>query len=60
MELTEYYRKNWELPALTRNDKVDRIIRTDPTDGSDPPITRVIWQRGDPPTANEPRGLVEF
>ncbi|XP_014552131.1 hypothetical protein COCVIDRAFT_30438 [Bipolaris victoriae FI3] len=51
--------KNWELPALTRNDKVDRIIRTDPTDGSDPPITRVIWQRGDPPTANEPRGLVE-
>jgi hypothetical protein len=42
----------WEYPALTRNVRVTRIIRVDPSTS----VTSQIWTSGDPPTPNAPRG----
>lgn len=42
----------WEYPALTRNRDVMMITRVDPTTK----VLRQIWQRGDPETAEPPKG----
>lgn len=42
----------WEYPALTRNSKVNRVIRVDPNTSNQ----RTIWTHGDAPTANAPAG----
>ncbi|KAF2454535.1 hypothetical protein BDY21DRAFT_423771 [Lineolata rhizophorae] len=49
--------KSWEFPALTRNSKIDAVRRVDPREGATQG-PRAIWARGDPPTPNEPRGLL--
>ncbi|KAH8817295.1 hypothetical protein F5884DRAFT_874258 [Xylogone sp. PMI_703] len=50
----------YEFPALTRNPNILSIIKVDPTlvdeDGSFSDDGHVIWQRGDPPTAQAPGG----
>ena len=43
----------WEYPALTRNQRVTRVLRLDPNKDNEP---RQIWQPSDGPTPNEPRG----
>ena len=46
----------WELPALTRNDRVDRVIRMDPN-RCDQQIREgdIIWQRDDEPKSKSLR-----
>ena len=56
----------WEYPALTRNDLITKIWKVEldysdpsqfqPPDGKPQGVKTVLWTKGDPPSAIEPKG----